>query len=122
MDLLESLRTKLNILPDGDHSAGLRAVLVHVEAAFKHLSRGQELTDESLFTDAVYRTNQAFEGSIKEAYRVLAGSDPAKLRPFGIETYLDKHKIFKARDPDMWPTPAGVSPNSVFGDGPHAAH
>jgi len=97
VDLLESLRMKLNVLPDGDHSAGLRAVLIHVEAAFKHLSRGQELADESLFTDAVYRTNQAFEGSIKEAYRVLAGIDPAKLRPFDIENYLDKNKVFKAR-------------------------
>jgi hypothetical protein len=57
VDLLESLRTKLNVLPDGDHSARLQAVLIHVEAAFKHLSRGQELADESLFTDAIYRTN-----------------------------------------------------------------
>lgn len=71
--------------------------MIHVEAAFKHLSRGQDLADESLFTDAIYRTNQAFEGSIKEAYRVLAGSDPAKLRPFDIENYLDKHKVFRAR-------------------------
>jgi len=97
MDLLESLRTKLNVLPEGVHPAGLWAVLIHVEAAFKHLSRGQELADESLFTDAIYRTNQAFEGSIKEAYRVLAASDPAKLRPFDIENYLDKNKVFKTR-------------------------
>jgi hypothetical protein len=97
MDLLESLRTRLNILPEGDHSAGLRAVLVHVEAAFRHLARGQESADDSLFTDAIYRTNQAFEGSIKEAYRVLAGIHPVRLRPFDIENYLEEHGIFRSR-------------------------
>jgi hypothetical protein len=97
VDLLSSLQAKLKVLPEGEHSPGLRAVLTHVDAAFKHLSRGQELADDSLFTDAVYRTNQAFEGSIKEAYRVLAGSDPAKKRPLDIENYLEKNKIFKSR-------------------------
>ena len=97
MDLLESLRARLNTLPEGDHSAGLRAVLIHVEAAFKHLAHGQESGDESLFTDAIYRTNQAFEGSIKEAYRVLAGSDSTRLRPFDIENYLEQNGVFKSR-------------------------
>jgi hypothetical protein len=97
MDLLESLRARLNTLPEGDHSPGLRAVLVHVEAAFKHLARAQESADESLFTDAIYRTNQAFEGSIKEAYRVLAGSDPGRIRPFDVEHYLEQNGIFRSR-------------------------
>lgn len=39
----------------------------------------------------------AFEGSIKEAYHVLADKDPTKLRPFDIEQYLEKENIFRDR-------------------------
>lgn len=46
------------------------------------------MRDETAFTDAIYRTNQAFEGSLKEAYRVLAGKDPNEVRPCDIEKYL----------------------------------
>lgn len=76
---------------------GLKAVLLHIETAFRHLSRGQESDDDTAFTDAIYRTNQAFEGSIKEAYRVLAGQDPAKKRPYDIENYLEQNNIFRSR-------------------------
>lgn len=97
MDLIATLRDKINALDDGNYMPGLRAVLLHIETAFRHLSRGQKDGDETAFTDAIYRTNQAFEGSIKEAYRVLAGKDPAKKSPFEIESYLEKNGVFRAR-------------------------
>lgn len=97
MDLVDTLKKKIEVLDDGDYVPGLRAVLRHIETAFRHLSRGQEIDDETAFTDAIYRTNQAFEGSIKEAYRVLAGQDPQKKRPFDIENYLEKNQIFRSR-------------------------
>ena len=97
MDLIATLRNKIDILDDGEYVPGLKAVLLHIETAFQHLSRGQAANDETAFTDAIYRTNQAFEGSIKEAYRVLAGQDPAKKRPFDIESYLEKNKVFRSR-------------------------
>lgn len=97
MDLVVTLRNKIDVLDDGDYIPGLKAVLLHIETAFRHLSRGQEGDDDTAFTDAIYRTNQAFEGSIKEAYRVLAGQDPAKKRPFDIEGYLEKNKVFRSR-------------------------
>lgn len=97
MDLLATLRKKVDTLPDGEYIAGLRAVQRHIEAAFKHLQRGQDSYDESAYTDAIYRANQAFEGSIKEAYRVLAGKPPDRVRPFDIESYLETHKVFRAR-------------------------
>ena len=90
MDLVDTLRTKIDVLGDGDYLPGLRAVLLHIETAFRHLSRGQATDDDTAFTDAIYRTNQAFEGSVKEAYRVLAGHDPAKKRPYEIESYLER--------------------------------
>jgi hypothetical protein len=53
--------------------------------------------DETAFTDAIYRTNQAFEGSLKEAYRVLAGKDPNRTRPFDIEDYFQQNSILRPR-------------------------
>ncbi|MCT9118200.1 hypothetical protein N6G02_18825 [Cupriavidus gilardii] len=97
MDLVATLRNKIDVLDDGEYIPGLKAVLLHIETAFRHLSRGQEADDDTAFTDAIYRTNQAFEGSIKEAYRVLAGQDPAKKRPFDIEGYLETNKVFRSR-------------------------
>lgn len=97
MDLVDTLRKKIDVLEDGDYVPGLKAVLLHIETAFRHLSRGQDSDDDTAFTDAIYRTNQAFEGSIKEAYRVLAAQDPAKKRPFDIENYLEQNNTFRSR-------------------------
>lgn len=97
MDLVAAFKKKLDALPEGEHVAGLRAVLRHVEVGFAHLQRGQDLPDDSAFTDAIYRSNQAFEGGIKEAYRVLAGKSPEKVKPFDIENYLDQTGVFRPR-------------------------
>ncbi|MGD1927877.1 MAG: hypothetical protein ACFB12_03120 [Leptolyngbyaceae cyanobacterium] len=97
MDLLRILRSKIDVLEEGDYIPGLRAVLLHIETASRHLLRGQEQEDETAFTDAIYRTNQAFEGSIKEAYRVLAERDPERKRPFDIENFFEKNSIFRQR-------------------------
>jgi len=74
----------------------MRAAL-SIEVAHRHLARGQAQNDETAFTDAIYRTNQAFEGSIKEAYRVLASKEPANKTPFQIEQYLQKHGVLRER-------------------------
>ena len=97
MDLVATLRSKIDNLREGDHTAGLQAVLSHIEVAFRHLMRGQSKNDESAFTDVIYRCNQAFEGSIKEAYRVLTGKDPHRKSPFEIEVYLDSNNVFRDR-------------------------
>lgn len=97
MDLIDTLRKKIVALEEGEYVLGLKAVLQHIETAFRHLSRGQDSEDETAFTDAIYRTNQAFEGSIKEAYRVLAKQDPDKKTPFEIENYLEQNGIFRSR-------------------------
>ncbi len=97
MDLLDLIRNQINALPDGEHLRGLKSVLHHIETAYKHFARAQTEGDDSLFTDTIYRTNQAFEGSVKEAYRVLANKDPSKTPPYEIERYLEKHNIFRDR-------------------------
>lgn len=97
MDLVDTLRNKIQVLGDEECVPGLRAVLLHIETAFKHLSRGQKEGEDTAFTDSIYRTNQAFEGSIKEAYRVLAGKDPDHKKSYEIERYLEKENVFRPR-------------------------
>jgi len=97
VNLLEVLRSRVAGLPNGSHSDGIRAVVRHVEAAAGHLRRGQETRDETPFTDAIYRTNQGFEGSLKEAYRVLASEDPGKISPYEIEQYFQKEGRLRPR-------------------------
>jgi len=97
MNLLKILRSRVDDLPDGDYMQGLKAVLQHIEVAGRHLGRGQESTDDTAFTDAIYRTNQAFEGSLKEAFRVLAGRDPAGESPYNIENYLQEQNFLRPR-------------------------
>ena len=97
MDLIEITRDKIERSGDGNHIAGLRAILLHIETAVAHLNRGQATVDDTAFTDAIYRTNQAFEGSLKEAYRVLAEQNPERKTPHQIEQYLTENEVFRDR-------------------------
>lgn len=97
MDLLEIVRVQVNSLPGGPHQTGLKSVLRHIETAYRHLSRGQHDGDDSAYSDAIYRCNQAYEGSIKEAYRTLAEKDPQRARTFDIEQYLQQSNLFRPR-------------------------
>lgn len=97
MDILDILRRGLEALPGGDFEKGLRAVIRHIEMAVCHLEGGQSEGDPRLFTDAVYRCNQAYEGSIKEIYRVASGKDPAKIKTAKIEEYLEKESGVRQR-------------------------
>lgn len=97
MDLVASLRKQIDLLPSGPYKPGLEAVLLHIDTGFRHRQRGIDAADDTAFTDAIYRANQAFEGSVKEAYRVLANQDPDRKKPAEIETYFDQNSIFKSR-------------------------
>jgi len=97
MDLVDALKSKIDALEDGEHILGLKAVLRHIETAFSHLARGQKDDNESAFTDAIYRTNQAFEGSVKEAYRTMTGKDHSNTAPAKIEAYLEEKGLLRDR-------------------------
>ena len=102
MDLVSVLDGKLVQLPQGDHTKGLGAVRLHIEAAIGHLRRGQSEGDTGAFTDTIYRCNQAFEGSVKEAYRVLAEKNPEKLTPAKIEAFLSSGSVLRTRVLDQF--------------------
>lgn len=97
MDIFSLVTRSISQLPDGPHIAGLRSVMKHITVAAKYLERGRDFDEGDLYTDVVYRTNQAFEGSLKEAYRVLAGAAPEKKTPDQIEKYLETNKLLSDR-------------------------
>ncbi len=102
MDLLGIFEKKVAALPAGSYEGGLSAVKLHIDAAIRHFERAKNEPDETLFTDAVFRCNQAFEGSIKEAYRVLAAKDPNKVRPYDIEQFLEANDLLKKKVLDQF--------------------
>jgi len=102
MDIQKILDRKIKELPPGSHVDGLRAVKSHIDSAIRHLTRGQEEPDETLFTDVIFRCNQAFEGSIKEAYRVIAGKDPQNVKPYEIEQFLGSSNILRKKVLDQF--------------------
>ncbi len=96
MDLVKILEDTVTALPAGEYTSGLTAILRHISAAIRHFE-GLSGSHGDRFTDAVYRTNQAYEGSLKEAYRVLAELDPTKKTPHEIEEYLEQKEILRPR-------------------------
>lgn len=96
MDLLPLAKKKCDVFRGTDSHQGLEAVIHHMEIAEKHFEQGK-VAGEYLYTDVIYRTNQAFEGALKEAYRVLAGKDPSTKSPFQIEKHLETSTLLKER-------------------------
>lgn len=97
MDIFGLVSRSIAQLPPGPHVAGLQAVMKHIEVASKYLERGRDTGENDLYTDVIFRTNHAFEGSLKEAYRVLANADPARKTPNDIEKYLEKNGLLSDR-------------------------
>jgi hypothetical protein len=102
MDIQEILDAKIKGMPSGPHDTGLRAVKSHIDAAVRHFLRGQAEPDETLFTDVIFRCNQAFEGSIKEAYRIIAGKNPDRKTPSDIEQFLNDSNLLRKKVLDQF--------------------
>ena len=102
MDILQIIKDKAKLLPADEKSTGVQAVITHIETAEKYLARADAESDENLFTDVIYRTNYAFEGILKEAYRIIAERDPEKRTPNEIELYLAENNIFRSRVMDLF--------------------
>jgi len=102
MDTLEYLRNKAERLSVLLPKSGILAVLRHIEIAEQHLHRGIEKGESDLFSDVIYRANQAFEGSLRESYSILAGKDPKKKTAFDLETYFADNQIFQDRVTDLF--------------------
>lgn len=97
LDIVAVLRGRVEGMPQDIERTGLNAVLKHIEVAVSHRERGAKFEDDNAFTDAVYRCSQAYEGSLREAYRVIADQDPARVTSHSIERYVQTHALLKER-------------------------
>lgn len=100
MNLLSILKELAREIHRYDESLHLDALITHIERAEILYIQGQKLFDEDYFTDVIYRTNQAFEGSLRFAYSILAEKseeETNRLRTIDIESYLEKRELLKER-------------------------
>jgi len=97
MDFDELIREKRNALLDMKPDSDIESVLRHLQVAKTHFDRGRVDDDANLFTDAVYRTNQVFEGILKEIYEALTSNSASDLTPHKIEKHLERNDIFGHR-------------------------
>tara|TARA_R110002050_G_scaffold109799_5_gene221571 strand:+ start:20024 stop:20968 length:945 start_codon:yes stop_codon:yes gene_type:complete len=98
MDVLKQINKQIEEIKSEGHSAYLDLIYNHLDRAEVYYQKGEN--DEHYYNDVVYRTNQAFEGALKEAYKVLGGKSDeqiARVTPNKIEKYLKDENIFKER-------------------------
>ena len=96
MDLLKLLKDKAEYFSTSEQDRGISSVVSHIEIAERHYEGGKS-GDDYLFNDVVYRSNQAFEGALKEAYRIITGRDSSRITPHKIEKYLEQNNVLKER-------------------------
>ena len=99
MDLLTEIKNKAAQIPEADRP-GIAAIVRHLEQAERCLERGR-VGEDDYFTDAIYRTNHAYEGSLKEAYERLTGEDASRKVLHEIEKHLEKNNILRSRVLDL---------------------
>src|SRR2546422_1996607 len=97
MDLLKLIRENSEGLVGTPFETGLAAVIRHVARAEAYLVRGRDEKDPDYFNDVIYRTNQAYEGILKEAYGLLADRDGRRLRTAELENHFAKESILSQR-------------------------
>lgn len=97
MDLLNLINSNSTALSGSTFDAGLTAVIRHLHRAELYLMRGREQDDQDFFNDVVYRTNQAYEGILKEAFELFTAKVSGRLRTADLEQHFAKEDILSAR-------------------------
>lgn len=100
MDIINSLKGKVDTLNSMDATIELDNIIVHINRANEYFSTGKIENDEHYFTDVIYRCNQAFEGCSRLSYKLFADKDERQLKKakaHEIEDYLNKNKILNSR-------------------------
>jgi hypothetical protein len=98
MDLLSLIKDQINSLPnDIKNTTKIPFVLTHISRAEYYLNQAISVLDDQYFNDCIYRSNQAFEAILKEAYTFFSGKEAIKLNIFQIENYIIKNKLLNQR-------------------------
>lgn len=98
MDVLKLIESQIEDISKVEASLFLGLILNHLDRAEIYYQSGKK--DAHYYNDVVYRTNQAFEGALKEAYKVLGGKtdeETTRKTPNDIEKYLKENNVFKER-------------------------
>jgi hypothetical protein len=98
MDVLKLIEAQIKDINKAESSSFLSLIFNHLYRAEIYYQKGEK--DAHFCNDVVYRTNQAFEGALKEAYKVLGNKtdeEIIKKTPNDIEKYLKDNNIFKER-------------------------
>jgi hypothetical protein len=97
MDLLKLISDNSKGLSGSVFETGLAAVIRHLQRAEVYLMRGRDQDDQDFFNDVIYRTNQAYEGILKEAYELFTSRVGTRLRTADLEQHFAKESILSAR-------------------------
>lgn len=98
MDILKIIEEQILSIKKVDSSSYLDSIFTHIERAEFYYSKGKN--DVNYFNDVIYRSNQAYEGALKESYKVLADKSEQevfKKSPDEIEKFLESNDIFRDR-------------------------
>lgn len=98
MDVLKIIEEQIDGIKKASTSNYLDLIFNHLDRAEMYFMKGKQ--DDHYYNDVVYRTNQAYEGSLKEAYKVLVGKsdeEVSRKTPNDIEKYFKDNNIFKER-------------------------
>jgi hypothetical protein len=94
VDLLVELKRKVAEIQSAEWKEGFEFTVRHIEVAEQYFRLAQGDQNANYFNDVVYRTNQAFEGILEEAYFVLEGTRAMRLTPNELEKYfLDNQRL-----------------------------
>jgi len=123
MDLLQEIKQRAGALRAREAERGIEAVIRHIEAAERYLLRGRREHDDGVFNDVVYRANQAFEGSLKEAFSLFTQRNANKKTPAEIEKHLLDNQILAPRVVELltnyrqrWRNPSTHDHTLFFGE------
>lgn len=98
MDILKEINDQIKRIKQDDNSNYLDLIYNHLDRAEYYYKQGAK--DQQFFNDVIYRANQAYEGALKEAYKILAGKTDNELQktsPHLIEKHFKENQIFKDR-------------------------
>ena len=100
MDTLTLIKKKLNSIQEKKTLENVKIILNHIAMAEKHFNRAMTEKEPDFFNDAIYRTNQAYEGIIRLAYEKILNKNEKNKSNVEIEESLLKEKIINQRTKD----------------------
>jgi hypothetical protein len=98
MDILKEIEQQINSIKKVDNSNYLDSIFTHIDRAEFYYKQGK--ADSNFFNDVIYRGNQAYEGALKESYKVLADKTEEEVfrkTPNDIEKFFETNNVFRER-------------------------